>query len=102
MNYTINTFPEKFRTDIAKASEILTDYGCTEIYVFGSVANGKFNDKSDIDMAVRGLKDEYYFKVLAELGNALVAEVDLIDLDDETNRFAQFILEKAELIKVAQ
>jgi predicted nucleotidyltransferase len=101
MNDIINTFPEAFRADIKKASEILKKHGCIEIYIFGSAANGKFNDKSDIDIAVRGLKDEYYFKVLAELGNELVYDVDLIDLDDDTNRFAQFILEKGGLIKVA-
>jgi len=101
MSDVIETFPEKFRDDIKKASEILKKYGCSEIYVFGSIANGKFDENSDIDIAVRGLKDEHYFRVLGELGRELVSEIDLIDLDDEQNRFAQFILKQGELIKVA-
>jgi len=68
---------------------------------FGSIVNGKFDENSDIDIAVRGLEDKYYFKVLGEFGMKLFHEVDLLDLDDEENRFAQFILKKRELIKVA-
>ena len=101
MSDVINTFPERFREDIEKATTILKNNGCTEIYVFGSIANGRFDENSDIDIAVRGLKDEHFFKVLAELGRQLSHEIDLIDLDDEENRFAQFILKRGELIKVA-
>ena len=101
MSDLINTFPEKFRNDLMKASEILKNYGCTDIYVFGSIVNGKFDDNSDIDIAVKGLKDEYFFKALAELSRQLSREIDLIDLDDTENRFAQFILKKREMIKVA-
>ena len=101
MSDVINTFPEKFREDIAKATEILKEYGCTEIYIFGSIVNGRFDENSDIDIAVRGLKDELYFRVLGELGMKLFHEIDLLDLDDEQDRFAQFILKNKELIKVA-
>ena len=31
MNDIINSFPEKYRADIEKASEILKKYGCSEI-----------------------------------------------------------------------
>jgi len=101
MSDIINNFPEKYRIDIVKANEILKKYGCTEIFVFGSVVNGKFNDDSDIDIAVKGLADRLFFKALAELGRQLFHEIDLIDLDDEENRFVQFILKKGELIQVA-
>ena len=101
MSDVINTFPEKFRKDIKKATEILKKYGCTEIYIFGSIVNGRFDENSDIDIAVRGLKDELYFRVLGELGMQLSHEIDLLDLDDEQDRFAQFILKNKELIKVA-
>ena len=101
MNEVINTFPEKFREDIEKATAILKNNGCTEIYIFGSVANGRFDENSDIDIAVRGLKDELYFRALGELGMKLSHEIDLLDLDDEQDRFAQFILKNKELIKVA-
>jgi len=93
----INTFPEKFREDIEKASEILKKHGCTDIYIFGSIADGKFNENSDIDIAVKGLEDSLFFRVLAELNNTLSSPIDLIDLDDKQNRFAQFILKQERL-----
>jgi len=96
----IKTFPQKIQEDIEKATEVLKAYGCSEVFIFGSLAKGSFNENSDIDIAVRGLKDEDYFKVLAELGRELNFEVDLIDLDDEDNRFAQFVLKTKELVKV--
>jgi len=101
MSDVIKTLPEKYRSDVEKATEILKSYGCSDIYIFGSIVNGKFDESSDIDIAVRGLEDKYYFKVLGEFGMKLFHEVDLLDLDDEENRFAQFILKKRELIKVA-
>ena len=101
MREVINTFPEKFRNDIEKASEILKSHGCGDIYVFGSIANGKFDENSDIDIAVRGLEDSKFFRVLAELNKALSSPIDLIDLDDKQNRFAQFILKQEGLVKVA-
>ena len=101
MSDVIKTFPEKFRADIEKATEILKKYGCSEIYIFGSIVNGKFDEHSDIDIAVRGLEAKIYFKVLGDLLMELSHEVDLIDLDEKENRFAQFILNKRELIKIA-
>jgi len=101
MSDIVKTFPEEYRTDIEKAVEILKKYGSSEIYIFGSIANGRFDENSDIDIAVRGLKDEYYFKVLAELGMNIFREIDLIDLDDDNDRFAQFILKRGAMIKVA-
>ena len=100
MKDVINTFPKKIKDDIEKATEILITYGCSEIFIFGSLVKGRFNENSDIDIAVRGLKDEDYFKALAELGRDLVCDVDLVDLDDEENRFAQFVLKKKELVRV--
>ena len=100
MKNVVTMLPKKIKDDIEKATEILITYGCSEIFIFGSLVKGRFNDNSDIDIAVRGLRDEDYFKVLAELGRELFCDIDLIDLDDEENRFAQFILDKKELVRV--
>lgn len=99
-NSIINAFPKKIKKDVKKAIEILKKYGCSEVYLFGSVVNGEFNENSDIDIAVRGLKDEYFFKAFAELEIQLFNVIELIDLDDKQNRFAQFIMKKRELIKL--
>jgi len=100
MKDIIDTLPKRIKDDIEKATEILKRYGCSEIFIFGSLVKGRYNENSDIDIAIRGLKDEDYFKVLAELGRDLLCEVDLIDLDDKENRFAQFVLNKKELVRV--
>jgi predicted nucleotidyltransferase len=46
--------PEIYQSDINKAIEILKTAGCTDIYLFGSLATGKSGESSDIDLAVRG------------------------------------------------
>jgi len=100
MSDIISTFPLQIKTDIEKAAVILKSNGCSEVYIFGSLVSGQYKECSDIDIAVRGLKDEDFFKILAKLGRELSYEVDLIDLDDEENRFVQFILKKKEMVRV--
>ena len=87
--------------DINKAIEILMAEGCTEIYIFGSFAEDISNDKSDIDIAVRGLVPGKYFSTMGRLMVALDRECDLLDLDDVDNRFAKMMLEKGTMIRVA-
>ena len=64
----INALPEEFKEDIKKAVSILKEAGCSEIYIFGSLAEGKdVLLTSDIDLAVKGLPNAKYFKALADL-----------------------------------
>ena len=44
----------KYSQDIKLAIKILKTEGCTEIYLFGSLAEGDFREDSDIDLAVKG------------------------------------------------
>jgi len=44
--------PEKIKVAIQKVMEILKSAGCTEIYLFGSIAEGRYGSDSDIDIAV--------------------------------------------------
>lgn len=46
--------PPSYKRDLERALEILRGFGCTEIYLFGSLARGEFRERSDIDLAVRG------------------------------------------------
>jgi len=46
--------PEPYQRNIHRAVEILKEAGCTDIFLFGSLATGEIRDKSDIDLAVRG------------------------------------------------
>lgn len=93
--------PKEFEEDIKKAVKILSEAGCIEIYIFGSIANGKTNKNSDIDFAVLGLPDGMYYKIGAKLNMVLEHEFDLIKIDDKEDSFSQFVSEKEVFIRVA-
>jgi predicted nucleotidyltransferase len=98
--YLIERVPAAYRSDIEKAIHILTAEGCKEIYLFGSLANGQPSPKSDIDLAVKGLRDSIFFEVLGKLLVALDHPVDLLCLEDE-NRFLALLRKRGELLRVA-
>jgi predicted nucleotidyltransferase len=66
--------------------------GRKEIYLFGSLVHGDFSDKSDIDLAVKGLEKRHYFKILGKLIMALDRSVDLINLE-KRGRFSALLME---------
>ena len=100
MDDKLKNLPKNYKEDIQKAIEILKDNGATEIYIFGSIANGKFNENYDIDIAVKGINEKNFYKVAITLMFELENEVDLIDLDDKGNRFSQMLLKIGGLMKV--
>ena len=62
--------------------ERLARAGAREIYLFGSLAEGRFRRSSDIDLAVRGLDDRTLSRVSSELSAAAGRRVDLVPLDE--------------------
>lgn len=96
----IKRLPESYRSDVNKAIDILTKEGCKEIYLFGSLVNGDITDRSDIDLAVTGIRKEDFFEIFGELMMALEHPVDLINLEKK-NRFVTFLKKKGELVRVA-
>jgi len=92
--------PYSYQEDIKKATKILKENGAKEVFIFGSIANGKFNENSDIDIAVKGLDEKNFYKVASMLMFELENEFDLIDLDDRANRFSQMLLKVGGLLKV--
>jgi len=97
----LSQIPESYISDLQKAASILKEAGCTEVYVFGSLADGTASDDSDIDIAVKGLPKESYFKLGGRLMMELSHRFDLIDLDDNESRFALHIQKKGGLVRVA-
>ena len=87
--------PEAIQSDIDRAVEILEAAGCSECYIFGSVADGRVQDDSDIDIAVRGLLPELFFYVYARL----TIRIELVDLDDGS-RFSKRLLQRGAMIRV--
>lgn len=96
----LKNLPYSYQEDIKKATQILKENGAKEVFIFGSIANGKFNENSDIDIAVKGLNEKDFYKVASMLMFELKNEFDLIDLDDKQNRFSQMLLTVGGLLKV--
>ena len=100
MKEKLNNLPNSYKEDIRKAIEILKENGTKEVFIFGSIANGKVNENSDIDLAVRGINQKDFYKIAGILMFELENEFDLIDLDDNENSFSQMILRNGGLLKV--
>ena len=66
-------------------------YNIPLIYLFGSAVESK--EYNDIDLAVGGIRPEFFFKFYAELLRNLKKPVDLVDLSDNT-LFTQIIQKK--------
>ncbi|MCL2411579.1 MAG: nucleotidyltransferase domain-containing protein [Treponema sp.] len=73
--------PEKYQNDIQKATYLLKNEGCKDVFLFGSLATGKFHQNSDIDIGITGLNPKKFFRVSASLDKELSNRVDLVDFD---------------------
>jgi predicted nucleotidyltransferase len=91
---------ESLRRDLRRATEVLQEHGCTEVFLFGSLANGEIHDRTDLDLAVRGCPKGEYFRILGQLLLELDNGVDLVLLDRE-DPFGRFLQEEGELVRVA-
>lgn len=91
--------PEALREDIDRAVRILKEGGCTEVYLFGSVAKGKVRDGSDIDLAVKGCPTGSFFHLMGKLLMELERSADLVDLDSQ-DPFAEYLERRGELVRV--
>jgi len=83
-----------------KDKEIITrcaeKYGVSSVYLFGSALD-KNRGYNDIDLAVKGIKPEVFFKFYGELLRHLSKPVDLVDLSKKS-LFNQIIEEKGVII----
>jgi predicted nucleotidyltransferase len=84
----VNTIPAKYQEDIKTAASFLKNEGCTSIYLFGSLVTGKVHDRSDIDIGIKGLSPQKYFRVYSHLYRTLANEIDLVDFDVYDDFFA--------------
>jgi predicted nucleotidyltransferase len=88
----IGRIPEKYQEDIKKANNFLKNEGCKTVFLFGSMVTGKIHDNSDIDIGVKGLPPEKFFKVYSKLYMNLDNEFHLVDFDYDNDFFS--LLEK--------
>ncbi len=71
---------------LARVLRLLDEYGAgfglREVYVFGSVADaGRFDNYSDVDVAVERISAEGFFDLMAALSAELGRDIDLVELD---------------------
>ena len=92
--------PKTYQENLDCAVDILKQGGCTEVYLFGSLAIGKAHQKSDMDLAVRGCPPGNFFPLLGKLLVTLDYAVDLVDLDKNL-AFARFLEQEKELQRIA-
>jgi predicted nucleotidyltransferase len=76
---TLDTLRREKRSEILRLAEL---HGCRNVRVFGSVATGESNPRSDVDFLVeleqgRGLLD--LGGLLTDLQNLLGVEVDVVE-----------------------
>ena len=90
---------EELKRAIERAAAALKAAGAREVYLFGSMAQGKMRPGSDVDLAVSGLPARVFFPAMAEACDALGRQIDLIDLDDNSP-FAQYLKEHEKLVRV--
>ena len=71
--------------------------GCNEVFVLGSVAEGRVRADSNIDFAVRGCPPEQFFRLQGKLLTTLGRRADLIDMDADSE-LAAFLESQAVLL----
>jgi predicted nucleotidyltransferase len=91
--------PQDYKADIEKATNLLKNEGCKAVYLFGSMVTGKIHQKSDIDIGVKGLPAEKFFKVYSKLYMGLDNKVDLVDFDYD-NQFFSLLERIGEIAKI--
>jgi len=94
-----NNLPDDYKRDIHRAIEILKKGGCSDIFLFGSLATGEHRNMSDIDLAIRGCPKGKFFHLLGKLLFELKYSVDLVNLDNE-DAFSRYLNKEGELIRI--
>ena len=95
----LGKIPENYREDIEKATYLLKNAGSKNVYLFGSMVTGKIRENSDIDIGIKGLPPEEFFKVYSKLYMNFETEIDLVDFDDNSEMFS--LLERlGEIVEV--
>ena len=94
---------ELLRKKREEIKSICAKHGASSVRVFGSVARGDFDDKSDIDILLKldssKLTGMRYFGVLEELGEELEAllncKVDVVDELGLKDPLPDYVLKEA-------
>jgi predicted nucleotidyltransferase len=88
------------RAEAIRVAEVLVrDFGATRVYLFGSLLQeGRFHERSDVDLAVEGIAPERFFKTWAAVGADVRVPIELVDIDEVGETMRELILEHGELL----
>lgn len=82
VSFVFNTsIPEKYQQEIKRACLLLKNNGCKNVYLFGSMVTGRIHSFSDIDIGIKGLPPEKFFRVYSDLSDNIETKFDLVDFD---------------------
>ena len=70
-------------TDLDLIVSCAKKYHIAEIYLFGSSLDDSVQPR-DIDLGIKGIRPEHFFKFYGELLGNLSKDVDLVDLSQKT------------------
>lgn len=87
---------ERARRDAEGISAILRERYGAEVWGIGSLFDGlrPFRRDSDIDLVVRGIPKDMFFKALADAEGAAAFPVDLIPWEDANDLIRETVLER--------
>ena len=93
-------FSIQVREDARRIADHLgSRYGVKRVFLFGSILEEeKFNENSDLDMAVVGMKKADFYKALADISQMTEFNIDLKPLEDCAESFRKRVKEEGELI----
>jgi len=74
----------RLKSEVEKAARILKEAGAREVFIFGSAAEGRGRQGSDIDFAVRGIPPRLFFEAVGKLVISLSSDFDLVDLEEQS------------------
>ncbi len=77
---------------------LVSRYGVRRVVLFGSLARGRADKNSDIDLAVEGLAPEDYFPALTEAYRLVKVDVDIVRLEEAHPDLLRVIAEHGEVL----
>jgi len=92
----------RLRATLPALVERLYALGAERVWLFGSLAHGDVHERSDIDLAVEGLRPGTFFDAYADLLDAAEARVDLVDLSTAPPSLREHILASGRALSRAE
>ena len=74
------------------------NFPITKIILFGSLVKGKFQETSDIDLAVAGIPPESFFQALGKVNLISARWIDLKPIEDLEPHFLKRVLQTGECL----